>query len=75
MNRPDKAECKVRVIFLNQDIDLDDYNEGLSLGQELYAYDKSITGSISVLIPTELEPDRESALFKGEYEILEYFVK
>lgn len=73
MSRPDAAEFKVRVVFLIDSENHEDYNEGLSVGQELYAYDKSITGSIGVMIPTELEPERVSALFKGEYEIIEEY--
>ena len=74
MIRPEKATHKVRVIHLEDSDTLDDYNEGLHVGDELYAFDYSkYTGSISVMIPSETNPDQESALFKGEYEVIKEY--
>lgn len=69
------ATHKVRVVHLDDSPEVDGYNDGLFVGQELFGYDLSITGSISVAIPTETDPFRTSALFKGEYEIIEEYTE
>lgn len=67
---------KVRVIHLDESPEVEGYNDGLFVGQELFGFDMAyIDGPISVMIPTEADPLRSSALFKGEYEIIEEYTK
>lgn len=69
------ATHKVRVTHLNDSAAFENYNEGLFVGQELFGYDLATSGSISVAIPTETDPFRTSALFKGEYDIIEEYTE
>lgn len=68
------ATHKVRVIHLDDSPEVDGYNEGLFVGQELLAYDLSNAGSIAVVVVIA-DGWRESALFKGEYEIIEEYTQ